>query len=187
MFLYVLKLADNKWYIGKTKDPDHRILQHVEGYGSAWTKKYKPIEIIEIIELKDNFEEDLLTKRYMAKYGIENVRGGTYCTIYLDGDTIKFLQREIIGASDLCFICKKSGHFAKECPYRDCCERCGRDHSTENCYATYDINGDEISDSSDEEMCERCGRDHSTEKCYATYDINGVLLKKVKDNICNIQ
>jgi predicted GIY-YIG superfamily endonuclease len=169
MFCYVLKLSDDKWYIGKSNSPIERITQHLNGNGSEWTKKYKPLAIVETREISDGFEEDLITKRYMAKYGINNVRGGTYCTIDLDKNTIKFLEKEFTGASDLCYLCGVSGHFAKECPSK----------KSQDC-------SNEIFNSS-EEYCERCGRDHDTSNCYAKRDINGNKIFDKNESICNIQ
>ena len=41
--VYVLELEDQKYYVGKSSLKDERIQRHRNGYGSAWTKKYKPI------------------------------------------------------------------------------------------------------------------------------------------------
>jgi hypothetical protein len=41
--VYVLELEDNKFYVGKSSLKEERIKRHTNGYGSAWTKKYKPI------------------------------------------------------------------------------------------------------------------------------------------------
>ena len=81
IFIYVLKLEQNKYYIGKSNNPNFRLAQHFESNGSEWTKKYKPIEIIDIISDCDDFDEDKYTIKYMHKYGIDNVRGGTFCQL----------------------------------------------------------------------------------------------------------
>ena len=44
VFIYVLKLHNNKYYVGKTDNPDNRIENHYKNNGSLWTKKYKPIK-----------------------------------------------------------------------------------------------------------------------------------------------
>ena len=45
--IYVLKLEENKYYIGQSKDTEQRKRLHLKGkQGSEWTKKYKPIEEI---------------------------------------------------------------------------------------------------------------------------------------------
>ena len=53
------------------------------------------------------FHEDMLVKLYMKKFGISNVRGGTYSTLILTADQIKFLDTEITHSKNLCFHCKK--------------------------------------------------------------------------------
>lgn len=109
VYIYVLKLEDNKYYIGKTDNPNIRLNAHFNLDGSNWTKKYKPIEIMEIIPNCDNYDEDKYTKIYMDKYGIDNVRGGSYVKIQLDNETIQFLQKENIGRNNKCYI--------KDCKY----------------------------------------------------------------------
>lgn len=49
LYIYVLKLTNNKYYIGKTLNPDFRLYSHFDSNGSIWTTKYKPISVIEII------------------------------------------------------------------------------------------------------------------------------------------
>ena len=51
----------------------------------------------------------------MDKYGIENVRGGSFCEIILDDTTIKLLEKMRKTVENKCFICGKTCHFAKEC------------------------------------------------------------------------
>jgi cellular nucleic acid-binding protein len=69
------------------------------------------------IENVSPFEEDKITKEYMLKYGIENVRGGTYTQIELTESQIKLINNELRGAMDECLKCGKKGHFASECVY----------------------------------------------------------------------
>ena len=42
VYIYILKLQSNKYYIGKTNNPNFRLEEHGSGKGSTWTKKYKP-------------------------------------------------------------------------------------------------------------------------------------------------
>ena len=74
--IYILKLQGGKYYIGKTSDPMKRYKEHLDGKGSAWTKKYAPIGVEKVIKNASPFDEDKYTKEYMAKYGIDKVRGG---------------------------------------------------------------------------------------------------------------
>ena len=146
--IYVLKLEKNKYYVGRTTNFERRMKEHMLGNGSAWTRKYKPIKVEQIIKNANIFDEDRYVKEYMAKYGIEQVRGGTYVNEKLDEIQIYSLQKEIWGSSDLCTRCGRSGHFINKC------------------YAKTDINDNKIeiseSDSSDEEMivwiCEKCDK-----------------------------
>ena len=114
--IYVLKLVKDKYYIGKTyKDINQRFTQHCKGCGAEWTKLYKPVKMIEFFQTTNKFQEDLSTKKYMDKYGIENVRGGSYTKINLDDYQLKALKLELKSANNLCFKCGVYGHFASEC------------------------------------------------------------------------
>jgi len=113
--VYVLKLLRGKYYVGKSSDPIKRIKQHFNMRGSKWTKKYHPLQILDIHPNCDGFDEDKYTKILMSKYGIENVRGGSFCNVKLKKEEIKYLERSIRGATDCCFICGKK-HFVDKCP-----------------------------------------------------------------------
>lgn len=85
-YIYILKLENNKYYVGTTTDYERRFKQHVEGrgHGSKWTEKYKPINITNVYELKNmsikkSFPfEDYIAEEMILKYGYENVRGGKF-------------------------------------------------------------------------------------------------------------
>ena len=74
VFIYALQLEQQKYYIGKTNNPQFRLETHFNSNGAEWTKKYKPVHIVEIIPNCDNYDEDKYTIKYMEKYGINNVR-----------------------------------------------------------------------------------------------------------------
>ena len=115
VFIYVLKLEQGKYYIGKTNKPQFRLNNHFNSNGSEWTKKYKPIKVLDIKKNCDNYDEDKYTRKYMDKYGINNVRGGSFVTIKLSDSEIDILKKMNNGTNDKCFICGKKGHFAKHC------------------------------------------------------------------------
>jgi hypothetical protein len=114
--LYVLKLIKDKYYIGITwKNVLARFSQHKIGKGAEWTKLYKPVCIVESMKCDNIFDEDKYTKMYMNKFGIKNVRGGSYSKINLEEYQIKALKLELQSANHLCFKCGKFGHFASKC------------------------------------------------------------------------
>lgn len=83
--IYVLKLADDCFYIGQssTDNFQERVRKHFRGKGSAWTRLHSPTEIIEHIEVYGSYREIELyenakTIEYMKCYGIEKVRGGFF-------------------------------------------------------------------------------------------------------------
>lgn len=83
-WLYVLKLEQDKYYVGITsRSPEIRYKEHVNGlYAAEWTKVYKPIKIDQTIDLgittieKTEDYENKVTREYVKAHGFNNVRGG---------------------------------------------------------------------------------------------------------------
>jgi predicted GIY-YIG superfamily endonuclease len=194
--VYILKLKDNNYYVGKAKDVNKRFQEHISGNGSSWTKKHKPIEIIKIINNCSSFEEDKQVKELMSTYGIDKVRGGTYTKIDLTKEEKEILQKEIWAAQDVCTRCGNSNHFVKDC------------------YAKTDINGNKIEEEyiiwqceycdkefedikdcekheksckpkpkvNKKQKCNRCGRqNHNENNCYASNHVDGYELNTTDD------
>lgn len=115
VLIYILQCTDNKYYVGKTNDISIRINQHMSGDGAMWTKKYKPIKIINIINGCDSYDEDKYTIKAMAKYGINNVRGGSFVKFVLSNEERRIINQMIKGATDCCFNCGSADHYANNC------------------------------------------------------------------------
>lgn len=114
-YIYILELVDNKYYIGKSKIPDIRLNKHFKKAGSCWTRKYSPVSVLEVFEEKHELDEDFCTIRYMKKYGIENVRGGSFCRLILAEEEKCVLLRLFRSAKDVCFLCGSDKHFVRYC------------------------------------------------------------------------
>ena len=136
VFIYVLKLGNNKYYIGKTTNPRFRLDSHFSKETTSWVRKHNAEQIIELIPDCDHHDEDKYTIKYMKKYGISNVRGGSFCEINLSRDNYSTLQKMIKGSEDKCYNCGKKGHYARDCPevYEEEeiweCPHCGKEFDT---------------------------------------------------------
>jgi predicted GIY-YIG superfamily endonuclease len=203
--IYVLELEGGKYYVGKSNDVLNRYQQHINGAGSTWTKKYRPISLVETKENVSPFEEDMITKQYMAKYGIDAVRGGSYVETELSDFHKDALKMEIWGAKNLCTQCGRAGHFVKDCHAKTDasgntiefeedndewgCEYCDRTFTTafgcgvheKSCKVknkkTYIVN-----QTVPKGKCYRCGRaGHYSPDCYASRDVRGSYLDSDSD------
>ena len=141
--IYILRLQGGKYYVGKSDNVLERIRDHTNGTGSAWTRKYKPIDVEKTIPNASPFDEDKFVKEYMARYGIDHVRGGTYVTEHLSESQRRYVQEEIWGAKDCCKKCGRAGHFVS------------------SCHARTDVNGHEIHEEGGEEEEDEDGGGYS--------------------------
>ncbi len=144
--VYVLELEDNKFYIGKTNNISRRFEDHKSSNSrsATWTRKFKPVRIIESYDNADGLDEDRITLEYMIKYGIDNVRGGPYVACDIDSSR-EHIEHRIRMACDRCKNCGSKFHFLRNCPKNNRikvknsklkvkCESCGSAHHfTEDC------------------------------------------------------
>jgi predicted GIY-YIG superfamily endonuclease len=114
-FIYVLELANGKYYVGRTRNIRKRFQAHVTGRGAAWTKIHRPSKLRQVAVMVSIFDEQKITLRYMMKYGIDNVRGGIFCSAKLPAADVAIIRRMINSATNKCYICGQSGHFASAC------------------------------------------------------------------------
>jgi predicted GIY-YIG superfamily endonuclease len=161
--LYVLQLTGGKYYVGTTRDIKRRVEEHRSGQGSEWTRTHKLIKVIETRRLKDEHDENNTTKDLMKKYGIDNVRGGSYSQVQLPSAYRQTLEVELRATTNACFKCGEQGHYAKDCAEEseEMCEYCGHydGHHWAACPATITP----ASDSEEEEWeCYYCDRTFTT-------------------------
>jgi len=76
-YVYVWELEEGKYYVGYSENLSGRLEQHTTGEGAVWTKKYKPISILEILRGNKDVEK-AKTLEYMKLKGFDNVRGAGY-------------------------------------------------------------------------------------------------------------
>ena len=190
--VYVLQLANNKYYVGKTTDVLKRFNEHKSGNGSAWTNLHVPKKILECRPLNNDHDENNLTKDYMKKYGVENVRGGAYTQTSLPEPVKSVLNTELNSTKDRCYKCGEAGHFASRCKKVEKeeeeeelvweCDYCDRTFTTEygcrvherSCKKQIEIIYESPKKSG---ACYRCGRSgHYSPDCYARSHVDGYEL-----------
>jgi len=88
-YVYVWELEDDKYYIGWSENLSRRLDEHLSEDGAIWTKKHRPVAILEIIR-GDKSVEKKKTLEYMKLKGFQNVRGSIWC--YLD---YPFVPKEV--------------------------------------------------------------------------------------------
>lgn len=112
--LYILLLGGGHYYVGKTVDLERRLDEHRRGE-CTWTRMHGVVQLVETRLMRTGFDEDAVTKEYMAKHGVDKVRGGAYVKTELDADTVRLLQIELRSAADLCTRCGRPSHFVAKC------------------------------------------------------------------------
>jgi predicted GIY-YIG superfamily endonuclease len=80
-YIYVLQLIEDRYYVGRTSNILRRVEEHFTMGGSIYTKKYKPIKVIEVQEELTSDDERIKTLEIMEKYGWEKVRGACWCSL----------------------------------------------------------------------------------------------------------
>jgi hypothetical protein len=99
----VFSLIDNKYFIIRI---DNSNLKYINNFlfvedrhelnnflpedvlNNEWLTKYKIIQLDLIQDSKNQSDEEFFVKRYMRKYGINNVRGGNNAKIKLDDNFV---------------------------------------------------------------------------------------------------
>ena len=143
----------------------------------------------------DNYDEEKHTMKCMEKYGINNVRGGSFCQIRLSDENINTLHQIINGVNDRCYMCGSDEHFANKCrvlkkknkmcqcptsyfaPHRKI--KCFLNKVLDSIESLFEDEDDDIEKINKTfNSCFRCGRQgHFVKSCYATTHLNGFKLK----------
>ena len=98
IYIYVLLLEGDRYYVGKSRWPDWRLWQHTHGKGAQWTRLHPTVKRVYrypyyvVTEYDEDRLEDRVTIETMKRHGWQNVRGGSWCEVS-DADTLKSLQR----------------------------------------------------------------------------------------------
>ena len=91
--IYILKLEGNRYYVGYSPDVNKRIQEHIDGNGSSFTKKYRPIAVEKIKENVPEEHANVYVIKYMKKFGMDNVRGGSFKGSKLTSEQINELSK----------------------------------------------------------------------------------------------
>ncbi|MFX1366942.1 MAG: hypothetical protein ACFFCE_19860 [Promethearchaeota archaeon] len=86
--IYVLKLENNKWWIGKSKYFLKQIESIKKGKTNKWIRENPVVSVKELIEDGDIVR---ITLDYMEEYGWENVQG----SCWYDGQLDKYIPNKI--------------------------------------------------------------------------------------------
>ena len=139
--IYVLELQGKKYYVGKTNHTFQRFEQHKSGSGAKWTQKHKVKDLIGFHPNMKDSDENKITIQMMQKYGVRNVRGGSWTKVNMTEAEIKRLEKRINARSKRR---TKSSSTKKTTKARKriSCTRCGRtSHTVDKCYARFHANG----------------------------------------------
>lgn len=133
VYIYVLRLQQNKYFVGKS-DKSKPLPEEYSFYD--WTAIYPVLSIEYVYSNCVDSDEDKILKMRMNKYGVENVRGGSYKDVNIDEEIL----REELKNNRGCLFCGLCGHHLKECDEylsRVKCFRCGKNgHFVKDCPST---------------------------------------------------
>ncbi len=115
--IYVLQLENNKYFVTKSSVPKHNIIDHfTNNHESPWALRNKPIKIHKIMfgDELDELDEENCTLLTMGKYGIDNVRGGSYNALTLSENDIQKAEQIINGLKNKSHKYCKCGNVINE-------------------------------------------------------------------------
>jgi hypothetical protein len=143
--IFVLKLKNNKYFVGTTKEENFKLEEHFKPTDFEWTQKYAPICIQEIIKSSDFSDINKYVFEYMAEYGIINVRGGDYSHIKINEFGKSKIHKMLNHDQKNCYICGNKNHTSNNCDKFldwELGNDIGDDNDTNDINGTNDINDD---------------------------------------------
>ena len=93
--LYAIELEQKKVFLHVSLPIYEHLLFQECTIMFDFVKKYRPIRILNEIELEDVLKVDYYVKYFMRHYGIDSVRGGSYKDEVLSVEVLKLLDMEI--------------------------------------------------------------------------------------------
>jgi predicted GIY-YIG superfamily endonuclease len=117
--VYILELEEGRVYVGSSRNLDRRIDQHKGGFGSAFTKVYRPTGVrlprLGNISGDGDAAERDETLRYMYQRGIPFVRGWKFTQVAMPPEEFEEAEANIRELFELCRKCGYKGHFITQC------------------------------------------------------------------------
>ena len=94
LYMYFISLDQDKMFLYTNfKDTEESIIRKAQERHD-FMKLYLPSKIVFTMEITDFYDVDKYVKQFMHMFGIDNTRGGSYCDIVLDEDSVKCIERE---------------------------------------------------------------------------------------------
>lgn len=122
--IFVLKLENNKYFVYYTYETklDYNKISILK---FDFIKNFKVLECIEELYNCNIFDVDKIVKIYMNKYGIENVRGGTYITdkltyneTFIIEEELKFINNQTKKSNELLKILENENNILIHTPVK---------------------------------------------------------------------
>ncbi|KAJ3128715.1 hypothetical protein HK098_003707 [Nowakowskiella sp. JEL0407] len=129
-------------------------------------------------------DEHNTTLDYMSRFGIENVRGGSWCLTNFTPGQIRALEEQIRHLLNLCVRCGLPGHLAAACPSQ--CDR-GERYDNGNVCCNCGMSGHwaNVCDyRDDDEENDYGGTNDEYEHSYDEDDLSDYYKNELSHNVC---
>jgi len=93
MVIFVLKLLDDKYFVGQTNTIGFTLNDFENKY--EWTSIYRPTHLIELIDDSNEYDIYIQVHKYMNLFGVRNVRGEYNANIIEQFDHISRISPQL--------------------------------------------------------------------------------------------